>query len=273
MLSQSAKTGRAEENFISKTTREKIQTTLLKNFVQDNSHCILVGEHAFFSIDGQSEVKSFIIQIISDRSIEEDFKDITKILFRDVSPHIPIAKFTRGLHIMQDFRLSRTAIKIGDAKSGEQKEIMYIYNSSRYDLIPFNRLLSSSANFIQIGNPFVLIRFLLIDFWIIKWIFASGGINEQYSKLRLDSIREKILLLRSRLSSGKDFTTINNQYVLNNSTVRVFQDNSTEYMGFYENEDISQKEKAKDLSRKYYDYYPQDYFAKNNEYRNISKDN
>jgi hypothetical protein len=254
----------------SKQGREKIQTVILKDFVQNNIHCALLGEHALFTTDGeQSEIKSFIIQIISDREPEEDFRDVTKILHQKLGPYMPISKYTRNLHIMQDFRLSRTVIKIGDAKSGEQKEILYIYNSAKYDLVPFNRFLSDNS-FLQIGNPFILLRFLLIDFWIIKWIFASGGIDEKYSKLRQNSIREKILMLRSRLSTGSKITTINNQYVLHNSNMRVFQDNSTEYLGKYENEEISQKEKAKDISRRYFDYFPQEYFSKNNEYRNIS---
>jgi len=264
-----------EVNLSSKDIRQKVQMTIIKKFVVNNPNCVLIGEHAFYTEDLQSEgtgIKSFVVQVISSNSPEDDFKEIGKILTAELGV-IPISKHSRIIHIMQDFRLFRTAIKLGDEKSGESKEAIYIYNSAKYDLIPFNRFLykeKSKVDFIQIGNPFVLMRFLLIDFWIIRWIFASGGINENYSQLRLNAIKEKILLLRSKLSESKDITTISDNCILGDSSMRIFQENTEDYLGYYENEEISQKEKAKDVTKKYYDYYPQEYFNRNSEYRSIS---
>lgn len=254
-----------------KKVRENIQNIILNNFVKNNKNCALLGEHAIYMIDSSIfEIKSFVVQIISERDINQDFADICKIIAEKVGADIPVVKYTKNLHIMQDFRLFRTTIKIGDKQSGQQKEIMYIYNSAHYDLIPINRFISGNE-FIQIGNPFVLLRFLLIDFWIIRWIYASGGIDESFSNARLASIRDKIIKLRSLLSFGeKDITTIGETHISNDSSTKIFQPNSEEYIGNYENEEISQKEKIKDVQKKYYDYYPQDYYAKNNEYRNIS---
>jgi hypothetical protein len=84
---------------------------------------------------------------------------------------------------------------------------------------------------------------------------------------------EKILSLRAQMSamSGTTHvTTIGKKYFEPTGTkFKVFQDQPEDYVGKYEDEVISQKEKQKDLPRRYYDYYPQDYYNKNKEFRKI----
>jgi DNA-binding cell septation regulator SpoVG len=259
---------------IDSNLRKTLENALLQEYVQNNPHSVLVGEHALYMILSSTAIKSHIVQVISQRTPEEDFTEITRIL----QPHTraPITKHTRPLHILQDWQLSRTVIKVGDVKSGESKELMYIYNSARYDLIPFNRFLSKEesgkVNFLQIGNPFVILRFLLIDFWIVRWLTASGSINEVYSLSRQDSLREKIVALRSKLSTHSHISTIKATHIREHESTHIFQLDPSLYLGQYEDENISQKEKAKEISKKYNDYYPQDYFAKNGEYRLIGND-
>jgi hypothetical protein len=250
--------------------RNKIQNTILQEFVQNNPHSLLLGEHALFLMINES-VKHQVVQIISDREPEEDFRELTRVLKSITSA--PITKHTRMLHILQDWRLVRTIIKIGDQQSGESKEIMYIYNSARHDLIPFIKFYTDdnkktnkgASNFIQVGNPFVILRFLVIDFWIIRWLTFAGGINEGYSKHRQNSLKEKIVNLRSKLSKQE---TIRSPHVA--AEVEIFQPQSDSYLGSYEDENIAQKEKAQELSKKYNDYYPQEYFVKNGEYRSLT---
>jgi hypothetical protein len=67
---------------------------------------------------------------------------------------------------------------------------MYIYNSAQYDLIPFN-LARYEKNKIQVGNPFVLLRFLLIDYWTLRIIKLLNYIDEKFYKHRTNSILRK----------------------------------------------------------------------------------
>jgi hypothetical protein len=242
--------------------RDNLQHSILKNFVNNNKHCVLLGEHALYMNDPDSyKLESPIVQIISARPVSEDVAVITKL-----SPGYPVTHNTKELKILQDFRLTRTIIRVGDRDSGEQKEVMYVYNAAHYDLIPYNRYVVKDG-FIQVGNPFVLLRFLLIDFWIIRLIHAAGKMDDNYKNMRLQSIRNKVLMLRSQLSSG-DVTTINELHTSDRSRIRIFQDKN--YIGKYENEDIAQKEASKN-AKKYPYYYPQEYYRKNNEYRIVSQ--
>lgn len=241
--------------------RKKIQLLILHKFIQNNQSLALIGEHALFMLDvNQKEnlqPSSFIVQLISSRSPEEDFADL-----QDILAGTPISKAVRQLHIMQDFRILRTTIRTVE----DQKEIAYIYNSAQYDLIPVTRIVSPSNDFIQIGNPFVLIRFLLIDLWMLRWVAALGAINERYQKLRIAGIMHRILYLRNALSpKGASFATVDVKHPFMN----IFQTHINDYIGTYDDEIISQKEKIKD-QRKFRDYYPQEYFARNNSYRQIS---
>lgn len=257
--------------------RVKIRDTILKKFIQNNPHVVLIGEHALFMIEETQlgEIKmanasSFVIQIISETP-ESDYQEISSILTALLGSHIPISKVIRPLRIMQDFRLTRTAIRVGDVAAKEQKEVIYIYNSAEYDLIPFSRYISAKPaeikpNFIQIGNPFVLLRFLLIDFWMLRWIIALGGIDVAYSQKRLKTIMEKVLNIRVAMSSGKDITTIGKKYL--KESWKIFPADSSEYIGRYEDEIIAQKKKIIEV-KKYEDYYPQKYFLKNSSYRKL----
>jgi hypothetical protein len=244
-----------------KAERSRVQNLLLEKFIKNNDQCVLIGDHAMHMIDNHFDINTNILQVISSKSIEDDYAEICNI----INTSLPVSYNTRDLHIMRDFRLLRTAIKLGDHQSGEQKEIIYIYNSASYDLVPFNRFLLH-GDFINVANPFVIIRFLLIDFWIIRLIESVGGIDKKFSNMRLESIRSKVIGLRSMLSDGK-LTTIRDEHINRLSGLGVF---GIEYIGKYENEDISQKFKAKDIQKKYYDYYPQEYYKKNKSYRIVN---
>lgn len=272
---KNSQVGGADQQAITMEDRKTVELQLMKQFVTNNKSVILVGEYAL-KITAKMELGTTVIQIISQNNIEDDFKEIEKIIKAVLKRNIPVVKMTREMHIMKDFRLLRTTIKMGDSDSG-QKEVMYVYNSAQYDLIPINLSEEQSGeNFIQIGNPFVLLRFLLIDFWMIRWIQQIGGIDASFAKQRLDSILNKMIALRMLLAK-KCNDAARNDIVCNDidpkyfdsSTFKIFPSLSENYVGFYDDEVISQKLIIKDLSKKFYDYYPSDYFKKNGQYREI----
>lgn len=258
--------------------RKRISLHLLKDFIIGNPNVVLIGEYACSIILG-TEIGTTILQIISQNNLDDDFLQIERIIHTILNKDIPVVKLVRDLHIMQDFRLRRTTIKIGDQETG-QKEILYIYNSANYDLIPFNSIHSEiTEKKLNLGNPFVILRFLLIEFWIIRWIRQLGSIDEQYAKGRLDTILGILLKLRSVLAKeGEEVVkkrrrtiNINTEYFdsLLQPTLRIFPSDSKDYIGSYDDENISIKIIIKDLNRKYFDYYPYDYKKKNNFYRKV----
>lgn len=244
--------------------KKLIELELFKQYIVNNKNVILIGEHAVKLLTNLPS-NSNIIQVISANTIEQDFIEVENIVKKTFKRNIPVVKITRKMHVMQDFRITRTSIKIGDEHN--QKEILYIYNSGFYDLIPFNTFVKDSKSSIQVGNPFVLIRFLLIDFWMVRWIKILGSIDNKYANQRLDSILNKILFIRNMMSNDK--LEIDKKYFNNsaNPKLKVFTSNTNEYLGHYDDENISQKVLIKDLSKKYYDYFPSEYYKKNKSYR------
>jgi len=263
--------GGADE--ISTADRTKVENALLEHFVCDNKNVVLTGEHAFKVISGQikefkdMQTSSNVINIITDLSEEESFTTIKSIIHKALGREIPVTKNTRSSNVMQDFRLLRTTIKIG--ADTDQKEVMYIYNSASFDLIPFNNVVNSGnaqKKTIQVANAFVLMRFLLIDLWMIRWVREMKKVNEFFAKKRIHNILTLILKLRSVMADTSG--AIKDEFFANdNLPLNVFQRHR--YIGSYVNEMVSIRMKQLHMDKRYGDYYPQQHFLKNNTYRTL----
>lgn len=261
---------------VSQADKKAIELALLQKFVQGNEDIALIGEHALYILN-RSGMSSTVIHVVSQVSADILLPKISAVIQKAVKSQIPVVQVQRKLYIMQDYRIKRTIIKIGDAEN--QKEVMYIYNSGEFDLIPFNTITSKekSGTSIQMGNPFVIMRFLLIDLWMVRLISSVGGINATYAEQRQRSILSKLIGLRSNISSlesttlydDNQITDISDTYLSGANDLRVFQD---DYIGQFQDENVSTKLLAKTSNKKYFDYVPEDYKKKNGEYRMIAED-
>lgn len=264
LLKQRVKTIGGDE--MTKDERTNVENALLAKFVVGNKNIVLLGEHAFKIIYGkhnkQLQTSSPVILVISTADPEEDYNTIKKIITETLGRNIPVTKLTRSVNVMQDHRILRTTIKVGSETN--QKEVMYIYNSAQYDLIPFNTAVSEkNSEIIQVANPFVLIRFLLIDLWVVRWVKEMGKINEFFADKRVSNIISLIIELRNMMGDGKIKDEF---YAKNDELLNVFQRNR--YIGKYVDETIAMKLSMTDQKR-YADYYPQGYLRKNGEYRKL----
>ena len=191
------------------------------------------------------------------------FNDI-KNMFSDY-----VSQATRDVKVFSDFRLTRTSIKIGPESS--KKEIMYIYNSAAYDLIPINRIYSTKRKkktFIQVGNPFVLLRFLLIDIWIIRLALKAEKIDEKFADIRLQTLLDHAIQLRQKMSKKK--LNISEDLINNSSSLQIFQSRNDEYIGVRILDNIAQKTKAIKSTKFFGEYFPQEYKKNFNEYRKMT---
>lgn len=263
LLEQRVKTIGGE---ITKEERTNVENALIAKFVVGNKNVVLLGEHALKIIYGklnkQLQTSSPVILVISALDPDEDYNMIKKIITETLGRNIPVSKLTRSVNVMQDHRILRTTIKIGS--EANQKEVMYIYNSAQYDLIPFNTVTSDkNSEIIQIANPFVLIRFLLIDLWVVRWVKEMGKINEFFANKRVHNIISLIVELRKMMGDGKIKDEL---FSKKDDVLNVFQRNR--YIGQYVDEAISIKLNMAD-QKHYADYYPQGYLRKNGEYRRL----
>jgi hypothetical protein len=243
--------------------RRQITALLLDEFVKNNPKIILLGEHAI-NILTKSAVDTTILHIAIDHDLSlNDIKPTIDAICQQVVRD-KLTFSTRDVQILSDFRLRRTSVKLGT------KEIMYIYNPTSYDLIPTNKIFDKHRNIILIGNPFVLIRFMLIELWIVNWIKSIGKIDSAFAKSRINSIIGKILGLRSKLSADSSKTSIDDKFV-QPGPMQIFQTNNLSYLGQFESDDKAQKTKAQTQQR-FSDYFPQEYMRKNGTYRTFTTD-
>ena len=254
---------------ISLAKRRYITAAILDEFIKNNPKVILLGEHAINMLTGVP-VDTTILHILIDHDISlEDIKpSLIDICSRIMARSVQLVFSTRDVQILSDFRLRRTSVKL------DGKEIMYIYNATSYDLIPFCQVDDKKKNVIRIGNPFVLIRFMLIELWIVSWIASIGKIEASFAKARNNSIISKILGLRSKISKKADVdrfrTSIDDKYT-HPGPMQIFQTRDMDYIGQFESELKAQKTKAQTQQR-FYDYYPQEVLRKTGKYRVLGKE-
>jgi hypothetical protein len=244
--------------------RKLIATTIMDEFIKNNQKTILLGEHAIHILtDCNIDTPIIHCMIDFDLSLKDIEPTLTNIVSKCVNRPIRLLFSTRNVQILSDFRLNRTSVKL------DGKEIMYIYNSTNYDLIPVNKIYDNKKNVIQIGNPFVLIRFMLIEIWIINWIVSIDKIDESFAKSRINSMIGKVLGLRSKLSKISDIdhvhASIDERFLLPGN-MQILQTQSENYIGQYESDDKAQKTKAL-TSQRFFDYLPQETLRKNGKYR------
>lgn len=256
-----------------------IEQKILTGIVNNNPGVVLIGEHAIRVIHDNEHLAlpldwkpSRIVTVIGDaREIYESVKKI--------SPHATMTE--RPVPILEDFRLSRSVIKIDD------KEAMYIYNSCTYDCIPYNLRVAKDKSSIRLGSPFLIIRFLLIELWVIRWIHTLGSIDTNFAKKRIESIIKLIVALRNKMtdeniniqtmSYTRDViadTKVPIKLITNlkdelfdhkyESTLAVLGKN---YMGTYISEYIAVKVQLQNSDKKFPPYHPQRYYKEHGAYR------
>jgi len=110
---------------------------------------------------------------------------------------------------------------------------------------------------------------MLIDLWVIRRIREMKKINELFAKKRISNILQLITGLRESMGDKSQNNSIADKYFAReDEPLNVFQRNR--YIGVYINEIISLKRILSTATKKFYTYDPQDYFEKNNSYRNIN---
>lgn len=341
-------TSSSNKDPISREEQKKIEQAILMKFVNRNKSCVLIGEHALRVVNQHEpftkdfHTSSMVVQLISGDSPEDITQTIKEIVHNAIGREILVLKSTKSVPILDDFRLNRTTIKVGP--EGLQKEILYVYNSSDYDLIPYNTVIAGKehkehkkgskdkkdkkgkkttntkkdkdktkdkktkkdkkdkksskdndkkdndkdTNFIQIGTPFVLLRFVLINIWVVRWINKMGMMNDDFARKRLANLLKSMIDLRAVMQDSKiDIKTMSTVYVdktgheqeerlMTNIRDDLFGSKSVigigrkEYIGQFISDMLAIKKERKESSKKNPPpYYPQRNYLADGKYREL----
>ena len=219
----------------SKQHNNNIIQHIIQHIIQylQSSNCVFIGTRAIKYLNKETPKLYEKVQAITKYPLKEEATNIMKLLktkgiqinYKITSPHLPT-----------DIKLQRLTIKYKHS-SGKTESIADIYNSAEYSLIPFNIAPTQE----KIGTLFVLMRFCLIDIWILILIQKMGGyLTNEYVKIALNRIIN-------------EYESLSNIY---KKTNKPFSENLSSYIGVYENPILYQKRQRieKPKSRTY--YYP-----------------
>lgn len=172
--------------------RQELYDRLI-NYLSTREDIIFVGEYAcsLLLYGAPSNKKALHLHIISTLKIAEELN----LWIRKLDdPQLKTVLKTNDVHLLNDIRLTRTTIYV--IINNEKYPILYVYNSAEYDLIPYNISKKTSG---RIGNPFVIMRFLLVEIWIIKVIREMGGIDEKFAYGKLLNLYKLFMDIRNKL--------------------------------------------------------------------------
>jgi hypothetical protein len=241
------------------------------------------------SKDPNSKMSSSVekLQVITSIYIKRSIEDVTNFLKKYTNSKISSRR--QDLHIPKDFRTSRYTIYI--SVDGKDKAFMDIFDCGTFELVPYipfslkttyagvkkdsqfnrgrgrahsrnrgnNRDRSRSRSrsgggdefIIKVGNPYVLLRFLVIDLWIIRMIHEMGHLTNDMLKVKTKYIMFVIDKIKNPELGIHD---------------KVF---GSSYVGIYKDYDISKK--VNNLKGKmFYPYYPERDIINNNTYKTIA---
>jgi len=205
------------------------------------SDFILIGEWAIKLIEmgivgGALCSTSEKVQIITSYTIEKTFNLLKDFLKTVYSNPYEITYQEHDLFIPKEYRNKRftvyiqTPCEIEGQCPVKRRAFMDIFINGTYELIPWissSRFLKKKNDGypknIKIGNPYVILRFLLIDLWILRLIHSKGLMMTNVANKKINNINVSIGKIRNPNKLGG---IINKSFSLDN------------YLGVYSNEFI-----------------------------------
>ena len=170
--------------------RKELRSQML-DYLRSRKDIVLVGEQAKVLIQG-GKTHNLHLEIIGNKCLVPEFqKWINK------KTNLSVSYKTIDVNLLSDFRLARSTLYLN--YEGSKVPVLYIYHSSEYDLIPFNVPSKGDFEGGQIGNPFVVLRFMMIDIWIIKVIRSHGGIDARFANEKIMKAYQQIFEFRDEM--------------------------------------------------------------------------
>ena len=237
-----------------KEITEHIKISIVKDLINyskdkhDDNPYVLLGTWAYnWMISGEDIcANKDKVQIMSTMNSNEFLKVIrdyvNKILTGNKS--VTITMKSQDLYIPKDFRTVRyTYYMTSKTHHGTvDKPFLDLFNCANFEVIPYDNI-----NGIQIASKWVLLRFMFIDVWIVRFIKNIGALDEHTLENKLSLMWKIIDYFRSMSES-----TIKEQYI-----------------GTYINYDVAKKMDAMKQNKFYQAYFPEESMRKHKKYRNL----
>lgn len=249
--------------------RSELKNQIIKYF-SGRKDLVLIGTTAYEILTEGVVSSSLQVQQIIDKNMTVDIiadSTLAPEMVEWIKHRTKLATTlkTSSVMLLSDFRLSRTTIYIHYQSS--KIPVLFIYHSSEYDMVPFNRPNAGIFKGGQLGNPFVLLRFILVDIWLVKVIRAFGGIDADFAYNKISDLYQFLFAIRDYLKILPEYVQDANEHHL----WSVFQPadrNGSRYIGKYYSEIHAKKDAFKE-QEKIWDYQPVQFYKQHGKYKEI----
>lgn len=220
-----------------KTAAEEI---ILRKIVAGSDN-VLIGDYALEALGLSSASR---LQFISSMRVDDIAAAVEMVLKNDIRRiKVRVARVTfvkYPLNIPSDFQIAKYTLYVNNGR--EQTPIADVFNSSTFEMIPY-WLLGGEYSRVKVGNPWVLLRFMLIDIWVLKLILNIGTDSPEFIKGRVGNIIKNADKVR-KVTREK----------INSDASELFQLNG--YVGCYIDENVAKKKLIKEIGERFPAYYP-----------------
>lgn len=199
---------------------------IIDNFIS-NKH-VVIGQLAIIIYQKKKNYKVNRIQLITENKIEDEIIKIKKLI-----PSVEY--FVCNLKVPTNLNLHK--ITFYTVIDNKKYNFLDIYDAGNYELISFNKCSFINKNIsinpdIQVGSPFIIKRFRLIDIWSTLFITNIGSISAEDSKFIINKLIDDIIMI-------------------DEINVKIDQLFSTNYIGFLEDPILIKERVAIKLRLKY----------------------
>jgi hypothetical protein len=202
---------------------KQIIESLLSKFVPRLGH-VLVGSYGVIALKNNIPIdklrysENCRLQIITSNPFAEEKQFIIELVNR-------LNCRTFGIindpSIPTDSQLRKLTFYV-DRKNGQREVLIDIFNSGNYQIIPYYN---------HIGTVFVLMKYILIDFWTLQLLYRM-----EYNKAHTTLVQ-----LSNLIRLYKSTQSIYNDIVSKKQFDRLFPTESSSYIGYYLDEAIHAK--------------------------------
>lgn len=208
------------------SNRKIVMASVIKLLKFLKEYGVIIGDYAIHpEMINEPEKNSYKrLQFLIDLDIQE-VVNVVKASFPNAS-----FKFFR-VNIVSDFRIKKWSIYVNEVS------VCDVFNAPAYELIPYKVLPKGY----KIGNLFVLMRFKLIDLWIMRIVNSLEKLKEsnESQKFKIKNTENKIKGILD------DIAEIDKRIRITENLMELFQ--LDDYYGIYYPDDIAKKQLIKSL--------------------------
>ena len=161
-----------------------IKLKIIKNFIND-SH-VVVGQLGIDSYNNTLN-KSVRLQIVTSNTLNEEIKNIKQILGVSITYNIYNVKIPTNLN------LHKLSVFY------EREHLIDIYDAGNYEVIPYNVIDINNIKECNIGTPFVIMRFRLVDIWYTLYNIKVGSLPKNVGLPIVHKLIDNYIAIRNKM--------------------------------------------------------------------------